>query len=409
MNYYKNIKDNFWPLTFIVGFICLFAIFLSRGSPTGEEKEIVKMDLKIGFYKPGDIDEEDYFENLITELNKALGTYYEIEFTCYNYLEGKGGMGEDIKNGKIHIAGELSPIEYNKYFKKYKFNAFLGIDYNGHSFYRSLFFVPQIEFKEEQKELEEDKVKSFIGEKTVGRDYIADVKRLLEENEKEIVCLNDKNSTSEFYYPKCFMIDNDIGSCNVAYVSEHKFVFNKVLKKTVKDEHKFIAGFLADFRYYNYFKKQCKCVWHLQVYNNPLSVYGLDILANYQYYIGRVIDYYNLFCTEDYYKPLVIYKSDPIPNGVFVISKAKENDHKLDVKRVIRLWKGIEDVKLPTGSKITGWYTGLDKYLKVVEEIQNRVDANESVIKHPKPIYFSIITVILIIVSTFPFFILKMN
>ncbi len=304
------------------------------------------------------------------KLREALGECYEVEFKYYNHIEGRDQLGEALKSGDVHIAGELSPIEFNKFYKGYKFNALLGIEYNRSAFYRSLLFVPQGEFRGRTFNAKGET--ECYGDKELGRDYIKDIKQLINEHGKEIVHLEDENSTSGYYYPKSFMIDNRIEISNVETVSENELVFKKVLKKPEGDnQHKYIAGFLADFRYEYYFCKK------------------------------------GLWTDEEYYKPLVIDKSDPIPNGVFVISKVKNNDNELDVDKIIRLWKGIQDVKLPTGSTITGWYTGLDKYLKVVEEIQNKVDADKYFTKYSKPIYALLIIVIVIIVSTISFFVLK--
>jgi ABC-type phosphate/phosphonate transport system substrate-binding protein len=352
LRYYKNIKDNFWPLTIIALFIIIFAAFLIRGSPQAEEEKKDKHSLTIGFYKQGE-DEEVYFEKLKAGLEAALGNHFDVTFRHRSSLTS---MCEEIRDGKLDIAGEFSPIEFVTHYKEYKFEPLVGIEYDESAYYHTYFFV-----------LKGELVHGYVFEEKPGVDYLQIVKNMLKDNKDcAIAHLASEDSTSGFHYPRSFLIDNDIDPGRTKRLQKHRDIYEKVLRR--KGDHKYIAGFLAGFRIER-FKKD--------------------------------------FEQDKYGEPLIVDKTDPIPNGVFVIAKAKKNDKNLQLDKLIRLWKSIRNVEVGHGTKITGWRTRMERDLNVVEEHWNKVRYYDLYKKYHQPVLAIVVVIMVIAISVFAYLYLK--
>ena len=125
---FRHIKLNALPLFFILTFTSLF-ILVFRGDLQRQmqEKDEAKQ-LVIGFFKKDKL-EQEYFGTLKTRLQNVFGAHtdrYDLKFIYYPNIKA---MINDLKTGALHIAGELSPIDYAEYRQRYDFSSFLGINY----------------------------------------------------------------------------------------------------------------------------------------------------------------------------------------------------------------------------------------------------------------------------------------
>lgn len=375
-----------------------------------KKKKVIKVEkdyeLIIGFYKPNQ-DEKEYFKNLISELKNTLGNDNVIP----KYFSNLKHMCGELKDGNIDIAGELSPIEYVKYCKKYRFEPFLGIEYNNKSFYRSILFMP--------KDLKIDG-KIFTGKTGPGLDYIEDIGKLIEKYDCKIAYLGDKDSTSGYYYPLSFLIDSNINIYRDAKaLNEYDDIYKAVLEKS--EDHKFVAGFITDFRYdkkLNDKKLKDKEEGYTK-YETVLRKSGEDteiarfetdsrydnLLEVIKADERREVDrekYKDKY--DKYYDPFIVDKSSPIPHGVFVISKKRKG---LKIDKLVRLWKSVKDVQLNRGLVITGWRTDVVKDLEHVKKVKNKVNYYFHFGDKRQVVLSIIIIVVVIMTSTITCFILK--
>ncbi len=408
MKYYKKIKDNLWSLVVIGIFNLIFIAILSIEVLTSDKKNKDKEaenvpELKIGFYKPNQ-DEKEYFKNLISELKNTLGNDNVIP----KYFSNLKHMCGELKDGNIDIAGELSPIEYVKYCKKYRFEPFLGIEYNNKSFYRSILFMP--------KDLKIDG-KIFTGKTGPRLDYIEDIGKLIEKYDCKIAYLDDRDSTSGYYYALSFLIDNNINIYRDAKaLNKYDDIYKAVLEKS--EDHKFVAGFITDFRYDKLKDKEEGYTKYETVlrksgedteiarfetgsrYNNLLEVIKADERKE-----GDREKYKDKY--DKYYDPFIVDKSSPIPNGVFVISNISKKRKGLEIDKLVRLWKSVSPVQLKGGPKITGWRTDMAKDLEHVKKVKNKVNYYFHFGDKREAVLSIIIIVVVIMASTITCFILK--
>jgi len=311
--------------------ITVGAFMLKQSTPSIETLQD-KFSLVIGLYK-AEKDEKEYFSALIKALEaKEISALFNPRFKYYSDLEE---LCDDMLDGKVDIAGELSPIEYVKNYRAYKFKPFLGIEYDGRAFYHAVFFAP-------------NDATLFIHhfEEKPGHDNLKLVKSLLEDlkYDAKILFLGKKSSTSGYYYPRSYFIDQKIRFAWTKAFNNHENIYKEVLKKDGKQDLKnseakrYIAGFLADFRLKYYKDKYCK--------------------------------------ETNCYEPLIIDKSDPIPNGVFVISNAAANKNEAQMEEIVRIWKTVRPVQVggDKGPKITSWRTGVERDLDLVEYHKDKVD-----------------------------------
>ena len=106
--------------------------------------------------------------------------------------------------------------------------------------------------------------------------------------------------------------------------------------------------------------------------NNEAKRYIAGFLADFR------LDRYKKKYREEtnYYEPLIIDKSDPIPNGVFVISNAAANKNEAQMEEIVRIWKTVRPVQVggDNGPEITSWRTGVERDLDLVEYHKDKVD-----------------------------------
>ncbi len=331
---HQNIKANLRPFLIILLSIFIFISFTLRNAENLTKSIEPKLEpLVVGLYKSGE-DEEEYFKDFKPQLEKVLNEYpnrkWKVEVKSFSSLDM---LCEAIKDGKVHIAGEFTPIEYVVRREKCKFQPFLGIEYNGQAYYHSVLFVPR---------KDENFPSGFSQEE--GIDNQGTIFSMLNaRREARLALLEQKDSTSGYYYPHAYLIREGLPFHEAKGFQTSEKIYKTVLKNGKKN--RFIGGFLADFRLKNYERK----------------------VVNEKDENGK----------PQYAKPLIIAKSDPIPNGVFVMSREKINqENSADIKRLIRIWKTLKP-KVGSGIEITGWREGLERDLELVEYHKDQVDYHE--------------------------------
>lgn len=323
----NNITRNKQSLLIIcISVIVFFAFSIKEsGSPNNIK---TSHTLKLGLYiDDGNKKSKEYYSHLIktlqsTNIENSLG---QLEIKHYKNIDA---VCSAFKNGEIEIAGELSPIEYVFKSSECGFRPFLGLEYNNKTYYRSIFFSA-------------DGVNRFeeIFKNEAGYDNLKKIQDLLDEDKSRVgreaaLALHKSFSTSGYYYPRSYLIDKNINPDRRHEISSHEDIYRNVLEKT--ENNQFLGGFLADFRYDKYKKK----------YKDDAA----------------------------YSTPFIIDKSDPIPNGVFVISKKLMANKNVDLVKIKRIWKTMRDIDLVDGPKITGWRDGVKRDLALVEKHKNKVD-----------------------------------
>lgn len=340
--------------------VVIFVVFTLKQNAQSEDSTKSDFILTIGLYKANERNVNLYFSSISKELKEVLDKYFkDVRFKHFTDIDS---LCKEINNGSVHIAGEFSPIEYIERWKSYRFKPLVGIEYNDKPFYHSVLFVP----------LKACRI-GHTFEKKVGRDHLADLKRLLSKEDCKIVHLKKTDSTSGYYYPRSYLIDQDIVRENTTTLDEYESIFQTVLKKD--PENKNIAGFMADFR--------------------------LNTLTE-KYFSEKEDAPKN----AEYDKPLIIDKSDPIPNGVFVISNALAGNPNFNLKLLTRRWKSVRPVsvlkydndekKNKKVAEISGWRTGVDRDLALVAQHKNKVFYYD-IVREKYPVYLAITIAVLVI------------
>ncbi len=349
-----NINKNRQSLFIICLAAVVFFAFSLKGSGAKIE-DTPPSTIKIGLYKEGSgKTPEEYYAKFVAaiqskSIERQIG---KVEVDFYGNLDA---ICDDLKQGQINIAGEISPIEYVKNYSKCAFKPFLGIEYSNKSYYQSVFFAA-------------NDVERF-GENfrdEIGHDNLHKIKSLLKDRlNRSVLAVQSTDSTSGYYYPRSYMIDEGIDHNRTHKFKGHGDIFLNVLRK--KEDNRFVGGFLADWRY---------------------AIYKNDIAEKKGIYDDKF----------EYAMPFIIDKSDPIPNGVFVISKTlTDKASASEIHKIKRIWKTIRDIKLDGGPTITGWRHGVEKDLDLVEYHKNKVDYYY-LYKSKHQVYLAIFIAILVLV-----------
>ena len=318
----KNLRLNLQSLGIILVFMVGYVAFATKSDLSSNPAQ-KQRPITVGLFKDIDEDVLGYFWELTNKLRPVLESECEsVDFVPFNELDQ---LCDRLKKGEIDIAGELTPIQYVENYAENGFKPFLGIEYDGSPYYHSVLFAPN----------DVDDRFNITLKDMPGRDNLETIINLIRKHNCTIA-LKERPSTSGYYYPISYLLDKGIDLSDIKdkrkELKDHKRIYREVLIKNPKNA--FIAGFLANYRFRRYKE-------------DPNSVF-LD--------------------GEDYYEPFIIDKSDPIPNGVFVISKRAIEE--LDEDKLIRIWKTVQNIPNPS---ITGWRSNVERDLKLVEQHRNRV------------------------------------
>lgn len=410
-----NLVANAWPLVIILSFVFILMAFLDQGETvTGDPFGGDQWELRVGFYKRG-LDEREYFEDaggeaskeqLVFKLRKALkannGRLNDL------YYGDFGDLLERLESGAIDVAGELSPIEYVDNYRRYNFSPLVGIEYNDKAFYHSILFVRGgVDFCEQ-----------------VGRDNVRLIVDSTTSRERQILYSDDEGSASGYYYPLSYLLEHDISESRAKRLPLDADIFLKVLElgkpsepnekngqnngtatqpterrecAADRNRSRFVAGFLADFRLDKYEKQvECRQEWNKwrveHKGSSDLQTEWKEDPKSKDCKKPWEIDDSFSNCT----KALRVDKSDPIPNGVFVVSNVfRKKFGKERLAALIGVWKTVRPVGKP-GSKITGWRSGVERDLKLVELHMRKVD-QARLLRHGYQKYVAISIVVLIV------------
>ncbi len=332
----RNIKDNRMPLLAIAMFSLVFAVKgPGQDSTPDSSGRSEGGDIIIGLYKEGK-DSKEYFSGLRAKVEEAAsvpGCEFRFVFDYYN---SQNKFCKALEDGEIHIGGELKPIQYVRNYEDHGFSAFIGIEYNGEPYYRSVLFAADTETD----------CDCGIRDKP-GVDNVAIIGSILDAADSVgadrgiALRVKQSESTSGYYYPRSYMIDHGLKASGVKELSSEALIYEKALKRPSTNssavsragddchgEGAYVAGFMAEYLYKAYRKDSVR------------------------------------FPDSAYYRPFVIDMSDPIPNGVFAMSGdfAKSDDDR--VERLRRFWKTLRPIE---NSQITGWRSGVERDLELVQ------------------------------------------
>ena len=373
VNLLENINKNrqsFMIIALAVAFFVSFSI--TQGKQ--DEKQKDGRVINIGFYKQ-DKEAKEYFSALREKLKKAFNMH-KISIKEY-YYGNPDALCHDIKNNKIDIAGEISPIAYVNNYSYCDYSPLLGIEYNGNAYYYSVFFVPL-----------GDERNDITLKADPGFDNIGKIRTSLMKKSEGTLALYSALSTSGYYYPRAYLLNSGINIDIRQDISRHETIFKSVLRKNKKSDadenkNKYFGGFLADFRY-NYF---------------------------YQEYSHCAPDTKNKDCwkNDELAMPHVIDKTDPIPNGVFVISNESLRSNIYDLNKIRRIWKTVRNVKMGNSNTavITGWRQNIKRDLDLVEVHKNTVNYNRLLVKNYQ-VYLAVsICLVILVISVISYLYIK--
>lgn len=353
-NVINNINKNRQSLLIIFLSAFVFFAFSAKGSFEKASIDTPPAIITVGLHLSGSekLPEEYYKELDIALKSKNIGD--KIGVIKVVYLGNLDAVCDALKSGDIDIAGEISPIEYVRNYSNYEFKPFLGIEYNNKTHYQSVFFsVNDDRFNNKFKD-------------DLGYDNLEIIKSLLKNKRTNaVLAVQSGDSTSGYYYPRSYMIDENINHRRTHKFKAHKDIFNHVLR--ISENNRFVGGFIADWRYKNYEKEITE---KRGIYNSQYK----------------------------YSTPFILDKSDPIPNGVFVMSKKfYKSTSGEEMERIRRVWKTIRKIQLKGGPLITGWRSGVEKDLGQVEYHKNKVDYYY-LYKNNHTVYMAIFVAIVVIV-----------
>ncbi len=314
---FYNVRQNALPLLLIIVVAGIVGGFQLRGvltEPDSGDAEAVTLTIRL--YKGGKSANEQ-FGKLKVALEKAFNKEENGFILDIKFEPNLQALCRDLDEGDVDIGGELSPIEYVNTYRSHKFSPLLGIEFNGSAYYYSVLFVRndrEFDGTTFGKGLGEDNLRRIM--ELVGP--LKDDRDGDDDGMKRVVAYSaDQSSTSGYWYPKSYLLRHDVHSEHLKELAKHRDIYEKVICKG-----DYVAGFLAEFRLDIYKSEQEQC----EGYPKPLNLKKFE--------------------------PLIVDKSAPIPNGVFVISKAAKQRFSRGPKgntaldRLVRVWKTVKDVKI---------------------------------------------------------------
>jgi ABC-type phosphate/phosphonate transport system substrate-binding protein len=309
----RNIRDNAPSLGVILFAGFIFLAFSARDSTVLKKEQRPEfLNFTVGFYKDGGdrAGSGAYFEALRKELELAFHGHGRVEFKVYGTCEQ---LCEALRDDSIQIGGELSPIEYTENYDDYGFQPLVGIEYGGQAHYYSVLFVPD----GQDKEVGNHKFEQ-------GQDNVGYLKCLLDNYDRyQIAYVNDRSSASGYMYPRSYLLHHGFDQRNCQPLKSGSDIYRRVLD--LDTDSGCIAGFVAEFRFKGY--QRCDTI--------------SDTACDTSHIECR-------FPGDRYARPIIIDKSDPIPNGVFVISNRFSHDRtrisESGLAALIRIWKTIKEV-----------------------------------------------------------------
>jgi ABC-type phosphate/phosphonate transport system substrate-binding protein len=348
-----NLRANAWQLVTIGAFAAVLFAFLvsdlARTEPDdGDPCEAIAGEhvvLKIGLWKKSQPARE-FFRPLVDRLKDALGGVYTVETED---LAGTGDLCAKLSRGEIHVAGELSPVEYLKVKSSCRVEPFLGIEYNGSPYYHSILFVAR------DREFKLTKFKDAL-----GVNYLQAISDIVERYPTmKIARLHeDSGSASGYWYPRSFLIHNQMKTQGYPLFEEEEII-KRVLGRDTNNEY--IAGFVADYILNAMTPADCKSQEEVDA-NTPAGCKP-----------EKEADPERRLDPKEFHCPVQVDKSDPILNGLFVMTKDKRTQAVLKVPCLRGLWKTLRPIKLKPGSEITDWRAGVEHDLRLVERHYEKV------------------------------------
>jgi ABC-type phosphate/phosphonate transport system substrate-binding protein len=350
-NVYQNIKANRAPLLMIVAAAVVLGVFGIRGWAESEDAMACGGSITIALFKEGRTN--SYYAEFQDSLEQALERNgWQVRFALD--LSRQQVM-DSLQSGEIHIAGEFSPLNYIENYERYEFQPFLALEYNRQSYYHSILFAPDRVNRPPRGHFLVDE----IGSDNLGTILSA----LSPDGEGYIAIARDSGSTSGHLYPKSFLISNGVGTDRVKAEFDHNGIWQAVLDTTLRN-NTFVGGFIADFRF-------------------------------------RQITSKSTFDSTKYATPFELDKSDPIPQGLFVISNKAASNTDLHIQCLTRVWKTVRNIAFDcdTNSMLTGWRTGVERDLNLVQDHFDKVKYYKQYTSHDL-MYLSVgIALLMIMVS----------